>query len=280
MRLRNLLVALLALALVLPLAAPGSAQERDATLADIRQELSVLLFEMQRLRRELSTTQGAPEGIGGGTLLDRVDAVESELRRLTARTEELEHRIERVVADGTNRIGDLEFRLVELEGGDLGALEAAPPLGGEAPQRGLGQPAPAEETGESAPLLAESERADFDRARAALEEGDNEEAARLFAQFTETYTGGPLAPEAYFLRGQAHSRLGETSRAARAWLDSFNAAPDGERAAEALLGLGGALAELGQTEEGCLMLGEVGHRFPDSPLAAEAAQERVALSCP
>ena len=102
---------------------PVAAQAQEAqTLADVRQELTVLNVEVQKLRRELSTTGGASVTVGNGSVLDRVNAMESELARLTSKTEELENRINRVVADGTNRIGDLEFRLVELEGGDLGAL--------------------------------------------------------------------------------------------------------------------------------------------------------------
>lgn len=49
------------------LAAPVTgvlAQEQDQTLADIRQELSVLYVDLQRLKRELSTT-GAPSGAAG-----------------------------------------------------------------------------------------------------------------------------------------------------------------------------------------------------------------------
>ena len=41
------------------LATPVAAQDRAATLADIRQELTVLWVEVQRLKRELSTTGGA-----------------------------------------------------------------------------------------------------------------------------------------------------------------------------------------------------------------------------
>ena len=41
------------------------------------------------------------------------------MQRLTSKSEELENRINRIVSDGTTRIGDLEFRLVELEGGDV-----------------------------------------------------------------------------------------------------------------------------------------------------------------
>ncbi|MCQ8811847.1 hypothetical protein NQU36_28345, partial [Escherichia coli] len=69
----------------------------------------------------------------GATTLERVDAIEAELTRLTARTEELQGRVERVVADGTNRLGDLEFRVCELEPGcDIGEIGDTLPIGGEA----------------------------------------------------------------------------------------------------------------------------------------------------
>ena len=74
----------------LALLVPGAAHAQQETLADIRQELSVLYVELQRLRGELNTT-GAPSGSGGGgSVLSRVDAIEAELRRLTSATEELE----------------------------------------------------------------------------------------------------------------------------------------------------------------------------------------------
>src|SRR6056297_2508302 len=182
--------ALLALALGLALSGPAPAQD-ESTLADIRQDLAALYVEIQRLNRELSTTGGPSVPQASGSLIERVDQIEQELQRLTARTEELNFRVQQVVQDGTNRIGDLEFRLCELEPGcDIGALGDTPTLGGPAPEAitpALPQPAP--ET--DGPQLAVGEREDFERARAALEAGDNAEAARLFAEHVETYPGGP-----------------------------------------------------------------------------------------
>jgi len=84
---------LIAVALLLaPAAAP--AQEAE-TLADIRQELTVLFVELQKLKRELSTTSGVAQP-SGGPLLDRVNAIESQVQSLTAKTEELEFRIDQI----------------------------------------------------------------------------------------------------------------------------------------------------------------------------------------
>ncbi|MEL7151165.1 MAG: tol-pal system protein, partial [Pseudomonadota bacterium] len=114
------------------LATPSLAQDQQ-TLADIRQELTVVYVEMQKLKRELSTTGGVNTNLAGTNTFERLDAMEAELQRLTAATERLTNRVDAVVADGTNRIGDLEFRLCELETGcDIASLGETSTLGGGA----------------------------------------------------------------------------------------------------------------------------------------------------
>ncbi len=246
-------------------ATPVAAQDRAQTLADIRQELTVLFVEIQQLRRELSTTGGVNTNLAGTGVLDRVDAMEAELQRLTAASEQLTNRIDRIVADGTNKIGDLEFRLCELEANcDIRASPAAgattlPSTGGVE--------------------LAVSERADFERASQAFLEGNYEEAVERFQKFTDTYQGGPLTGEAHLLRGEALQNMGLTSSAARAYLESYSGTPDGPRAPVALLRLGQALDGLGQTQEACITLGEVTMRFPTSEASIEAQAARASMGC-
>ena len=263
---------------------PVVAQAQDAqTLADVRQELTVLNVEVQKLRRELSTTGGAGAPVASGSVLDRVNAMESELQRLTSKTEELENKVNRVVTDGTNRIGDLEFRLVELEGGDVGSIGQTPTLGGgelpptAAPAASALATAPT--TSSNTAELAIGEASDFERAKAALADGDFRTAADQFATFNQTYPGGPLGPEADLRHGDALQGLGDTREAARAYLASFSANPTGPLAAEALFQLGKSLGELGQVQEGCVTLGEVAMRFPSSPYVAQAQAQRAVLSC-
>ncbi|MFD1913124.1 tol-pal system protein YbgF [Halodurantibacterium flavum] len=267
-------------ALALGVLGPGVTLAQDAqSLADIRRELSELAGQMTSLRAELSSSGGTPGVYVSGSLLERVDTIEAELARLTSRTEELELRINRIVQDGTNRIGDLEFRLVELEGGDFGQIGETRPLGGEAPATAAPPPVISPFPTTEAPQLAANEQADFDRAREVLDQGDFRRAADLFAAFTETYTGGPLTGEAHYLRGEALQALGETSGAARAYLDSFSGSPEGQRAPDALFKLGESLGALGQQSEACVTLAEVGVRFPTSPARERAVAEMNALRC-
>ncbi|PIE16588.1 MAG: tol-pal system protein YbgF [Rhodobacterales bacterium] len=248
------------------------------TLADIRQDMSVLYVEIQRLKRELSTTGTAGPALGGGdTPLQRIDAIETALQQLTAQAEELENRINRVVKDGTNRIGDLEFRLVELEGGDVSKLGETTTLGGD-PGGAVVAPA-VPKTDLDTAELAVGEKADFTRAQEALASGDFRSAADQFTAFTQTYPGGPLTADAHFLRGEAYAGLQDPVNAARAYLQSFSGAPNGTRAPEALYKLGTSLAELGKTKEACVTLAEVETRFGQSPAVLQAKSAMRNLQC-
>ena len=266
---------------LLLLTGPVVAQDRQQTLADIRQELTVLFVEIQKLKRELSTTGGVDVNLAGTNLLDRVNAMEAELTRLTAASEALTNRVDSIVSDGTNRIGDLEFRLCELETGcDIATLGETTTLGGGALPAATNPVAPVAEGSSTGWVeLAVAEKSDFERAKAAYDEGNFESAAALFQQFTETYQGGPLTGLAHLMRGEALQSLGQTSSAARAYLESYSGTPNGPTSPTALLKLGLALNGLGQSTEACITLGEVTLRFPASDASIEAQAARADMGC-
>ena len=280
MRFVVLAFAVLVTSLTLLGAGRGHAQSAE-TLADIRQELNLLYVDVQRLRRELSTTGSAGSNMSGTSVLDRIGVIETELQRLTEKTEQLEHRVNRVVTDGTNRIGDLEFRLVELEGGDVSKLGQTTTLGGDIKPADGGNstavPAPTPTPPSSE--LAVGEEADFNAASSALDAGNHAQAADLFVRFNQSYPGSPMAQQADFKRGKALDGLGDTREAARAYLASFTGLPTGPVASEALFELGAALGRLGQTSQACVTLSEVSVRFPGSQSVARAQQEMAGLGC-
>ncbi|WP_417207351.1 tetratricopeptide repeat protein [Antarctobacter sp.] len=256
--------------------------QQGQTLADIKQDLAVLTVELRKLRSELNTT-GSPALAVGGSALDRINTIESELQRVTAKAEELEFRLGRVVQDGTNRIGDLKFRICELEPGcDIGKLGETDPLGGDAvPTAPVAQPASPPAT-DALPFdgeLAISEEADFRSALDALDQGDFSGAELLFAQFRETYPMGPLEAAALVGEGRALEGLGDTREAARRYLSAYSGFPDATIAPEALWRLGDAIAALGSIDDACITLGEVAARYPGSDAVAKAAASRQQLGC-
>ncbi|NVO25128.1 tol-pal system protein YbgF [Donghicola mangrovi] len=268
---------------VLATSVPAVAQQADAaTLADLRQQLSVLHVDIQRLKRELSTTGAPGGGTQGGTLLSRVDSIEAEMTRLTNRVEELGHRVETVVESGTNRVNDLNFRLCELEPGcDVSTLQDMPRLGGADASANMPVSPIAPAGGAAAPTteLAMSEQADFDSAQAAYAEGRFADAAAGFATFVETYPGSPLTADAHLGRARALKQVQDTRESARAYLQAFSTDPEGPGAAEALTGLGTALGALGQNNEACVTLSEVSVRFPGDPAVADATDAMGRLGC-
>jgi tol-pal system protein YbgF len=258
---------------------PLFAQANPQTLADIRAELSVLAADFNSLKAELVQSGGVNSGIAGGSALQRMDTMEAALSRLTARAEDVELRLNRVVSDGTNRIGDLEFRLCEVTPGcDIGTVGQTSVLGGGATGAApaMGATVPFANDGAE---LAIGEKADFDRAKGVLGQGDFRTAANLFATFTQSYPGSPLAQEAHFNQGEALAQLDDTQNAARAYLEAFSGNPDGPFAPESLLKLGEALGQLGQTPDACVTLAEVGARFPGSMAATQAGVAMQGLSC-
>ncbi|MBU3030057.1 tetratricopeptide repeat protein [Paracoccus marinaquae] len=264
------------------LALPVAAQE--PTLADLRAQLSVLRGDLQSLRTELVASGAVGFQAAGGELaIDRMNAMESQLMQLTDRIEQLQNRINRIVEDGTRRIGDLEFRLCEMdETCDLGAL-TSPELGGMA-AGGATAPqvlpsSPSRLTPATDPATTAAEQADFDRASEALDNGDFQRAAQLFGEVAKNHAGGPLTAEALYLRGAALDSAGDPKGAAAAWLEGFAASPDGPRAADSLLGIAQVIAADGDAMASCLYLAEIPARFPGSTPAAEAERRMTVLNC-
>ena len=278
---------LFALTLLLPL--PALAQDAQS-LADVKAELAQLAAQFLTLKQELVSSGAAANGSAGGDALQRLDAIEAALTKLTAKTEEVELKLNSVVSDGTNRIGDIEFRLCELtEGCDPSTLPVTPDLGAlasGAPAAAATENTAAAPATPTAPAVTEgvelalNEKADFERAKAVLDSGDFLGAADLFKTYAQSYPGGPLVPQADLYRGDALTTAGDTAGAARAFLDAFSASQTGPLAGQSLTKLGQALGKLGQGPEACVTLAEVGKRFPGSADEATAKAAMATQGCP
>lgn len=248
-----------------------AALAQDRNLADIRNELGLLSSQIQGLRSELVQSETDQSTTPSGTALMRVDAIENELRILTGQLEEVQYRIEQIAKDATNRVGDLEFRLTELEGGDPTATAQTRPIGGA--------PATAISDVPDGVELTVVEKSDYDTALASLSAGEFAQAAQQFEAFTNTFPGGPLTAGAQFHKGEALREMGDWKSAGRSFLDSFSSAPTAPTAPKALYGLGVSLGKLGKTSEACQTLSEVGARFPSDPMVIQAQEELGALGC-
>ncbi len=252
---------------ILAVALAGPVLGQEMTLDDIRGDISVLSQQLEDLRAELNTT-GATElsARDAASALVRIDEISADLRAALGRVEALEIKVQQVIEDGTRRIGDIEFRLSELEGIDPALNPPTTPLGGVESQSDVISP----------------ERQAFNDAKKALEAGDAAAAASQLAAFLGNFPDGPLTSEVRFLQGEALAMQGDYQNAARSYLSGFSGAPDGAFAPRSLYGLSVSLFELGQGEQACLTLAEIQIRYTDidEALSRDIIEQRGAMACP
>lgn len=265
------------------------------TLADMQASLRVVAADLQGLRAQLlaSGAQGFAAA-GGDSAIDRMNAMEAQIAAVTEQTEQLSNRIKQVVADGTNRVGDIEFRLCELDPNcDLGALMTAD-LGGQggitpAPGAGPVPMPPSDVSARTLPPLdepaatsippTEEEAREFAEIRTLVAAQDWAQAAMKLDHLVGAHAGGPLTAEALYLQGVVREGSGHPTEGAKAYLLAFSAAPDGPRAAASLLALSQVMSGLGTPADACPYLDELMRRFPASPEAAEAVPLAQAAAC-
>jgi len=110
-----------------------------------------LRLETQQIERDLGATQQAlgelPEGRQAAILLNRINAIEEQLRRLTGRIEEAEFHDRRIEARIDQLVADLDRRLASLEDRPM---TGRPGIGGPAPETMLGGADPLGAAGEAA----------------------------------------------------------------------------------------------------------------------------------
>lgn len=235
------------------------------SFADIRQDLSVLRAELRALNEELVTTRVATT-IPDGAIIDRANAIEMELQRVTSRVERLEFRIETLLQTSTQRLDDLDRRLCIADPDCDGASFPK-----QAGATGV--------VGDSGVIMTVTEQREFDQAKSMLDNGDPASAIEMFAEFTQAYPGGPITQNAYYLMGQAETELENHKNAARAYLRSYSADPDGVLASDAMFQLSLSFEKLGRAREACVTLTEVETRFPSSAAASAALSAMDELGC-
>ncbi|MFV0293586.1 MAG: tetratricopeptide repeat protein [Paracoccus sp. (in: a-proteobacteria)] len=268
----------------------------DATLADMQANLRAVSADLQTLRAELLVSGAAGfAAAGGDSAIDRMNRMEAQIAVLTDQIEQMSNRIRRIVTDGTNRIGDIEFRLCELDQNcDLGALMTAElgryGTGRSVSGAAIGQPSvPSDISAVTLPPMnepepvitppTEEEAREFAEARATVDAGEWQAAIAQLDHLVSGHAGGPLTAEALFLRGVAQQASGQVPAAAESWLQAFAAAPDGPQAAASLMSLSQVMRSLGEAQDACPYLTELIGRFPDAAEAEEARMAASAASC-
>jgi TolA-binding protein len=230
--------------------------------------------------------------------LARIDALEAEIRRLTSELERSEFERRQAEAAIRGKLEELDFRVIELEGGDPTAAVAPPatpaPTAPAPAEPQAGAPASAEPTarpGPGAPPAAlgviatevgPEHREAFNAAARVAEQQGGDAAKAAFEGFLAENPGTPLASEAWRQVGETYAREGRWREAASAYLTGVRDHGAGASTPENLVGLAESLTELGRFEQACSAIFELESRFPAAaqPVRMRARDAKTRAGCP
>ncbi|WP_245647511.1 tetratricopeptide repeat protein [Novosphingobium lentum] len=247
---------------------------------------------------------GTPSGTAVSDMLARMDAVEAQMARLTAQTEE-----------NQNRIAKLDARLSALEptgaSGSAGAPAAAsstPPANGStlaantaamtggasrpaapAPAGGKTSPAPKPSPDRVAAVQAIEKPVSGDRGEDEYLYGYRLWEARFYPeaaqQLERTAQQFPKHKRISYVRnliGRSYLDDGKPGTAAQWFLQNYQDDKKGDRAPDSLLYLGVAMTKLKETKRACVALQEMGTTYPQEVagrLATQYARARSEVKC-
>jgi TolA-binding protein len=251
------------------LTGPAQAQMDSREGIALQNQILQLRQEMEQLRSRggsvpAPVSRGSAGGGGElvGQLLDRVNALEEEVRRQRGRVDVLENQNRRLAEDLEKLRGDMDFRLSQGGGGG-GAAPAAP-----------ARPAPTTSTGAAAPRTPDRALAE---GQAALGRRDYATAEAAAREALAARSGAPVVA-GQMLLGEALAGKRDFGNAAIAFNEAYTRARSGPRAPEALIGLANAFQGLGNRREACDTLNDLRSKFPNLSGAmaerANAARQR------
>lgn len=253
------------LAAALLLAVPAHAQMDSREGIALQNQILELRRDLQALQggRSLPPPQPRGDSRGGGgelaaQLLDRVQTMEEELRRMRGQVDEQANALRRQSEDLSKQIADLNFR---MQNAPRTSTASPPPResGSREPSPGSVQPLPPDvpaSPGRRPPELAMQE------GNAALARRDYPAAEAAAREVLGSSRAGPRAGDAQFLLAQALAGKRDYQAAAVAYDDAYNRSRNGSRAQDALLGLSASLAGLGERQAACATLDKLQAEFP------------------
>jgi tol-pal system protein YbgF len=209
----------------------------------------------------------------------RVDEVQSTVRQLRGRLEELEHGNEALAKQQRDLYADLDKRLAAAAGAAAGGAAAGSATAETAAAGGATTPAAA--PGAAAGNAPSSvEQAVYTQAFDALKAGSYSVAITGFKDFLGTYPASPLAENAQYWLGEAYYVNHDYEAAAGAFRAVLKKWPDSRKAPDALLKLGYTQYAQKQYAAARATLTDVTHKYPGSDSAKLAAERLRRVAAP
>jgi len=260
---RRYSLALIALALSLSLASPGAHAESTSKRLD---DIDDRLDKIERILSNQSLLE----------LSQRMDQMQTEVRQLRGRVEELENTVQQQQAQQ------------KKQQRAAAAPPPPPPVTAPPPQEPAAAPAAAAAVAGTA-LAANTPRARgpsadadvtvdqtvYTQAMDALKAGSYSVAQVGFKDFVANYPTSPLAPNAQYWLAKSYDMTSNREAAVAAYRKVLSQWPEDRKAPDAMFGLAVTLQEMGKAAEGRALLLQVTQKYPGTDAARQAA-ERLA----
>lgn len=280
---------------------PALAQQVER--ADIANRLNRLEADLNALQGQVYKGAGPAATPGGGTpqtqLVVRMTDLETQIRDLTGRVEEVAHglsqmmkRLDALQADNEVRFQTLERTLAAMPPAGATAASGQPaasatltppaPAGTDAGAvRPLGETPNPSVSAPAADLPDGTPQQQYDHAFSLVIQADYAAAEKALAAFLAAHPKDPLAANAAYWLAETFYVRKQFAEAAVRFADSYKTYPKGSKAPDSLLKLGMSFAALDQKAEACKSFDEVAKRYPDaSPrIIQHAAREKKRLEC-
>ncbi|MEZ5668385.1 MAG: tol-pal system protein YbgF [Alphaproteobacteria bacterium] len=227
-------------------------------------------------------------------VLDRLNALETQMLALTNRVEQLDYQVRELNSRVELLSRDVDFRFSELGGAPSGVTGGSSPapqtpqtpprletpaLGTTGSTTGVTPPTLSNGTGGSA--APGTPEAEFQAIRAMLDNRDYANADAALRTFISANPNHPLSSSAFFWLGEIYYDRADYQRAAETYAAGFANYPAGYKAADTLLKLSLALIELGRAPDACATLNKLRSDFPSAPINVQqrADQARISAGC-
>ena len=271
----------------LAIAAPAVAQSDDARLRKIEAEVRALqrtvfpngdgrFFTPEVItpggQQTPTNTVGTPSETAVTDILARLDALESQLARLTARSEE-----------NANRIAELETKLSGMQAPAPAAV--APASSASTPTPAVAGPSPARLAAVKAIEKPDTGDAGEDEYVYGFRLWDAKfypEAEQQLKLYVDKYPDHAHVSFGRNLLGRAYLDDGQPRTAASYFFDNYTKDPNGARGPDSLLYLAEAMIALKDTPRACRALAEFGDKFPalaSGRLQDQYERDRKAVKC-
>lgn len=131
------------------------------------------------------------------------------------------------------------------------------------------------------PKAGDDPAGQYEMAFSLLKSGNFSSARNGFETFIETYPTHPLISNATYWLGETYYAQGENEKAARIFAESYKKYPKGPKVADSLLKMGMSLGASGKKKEACVALKQLKKEFPsgDTVTLRRADQEMSRLGC-